>query len=153
MTLPFQLPAQLGDPSLLLDQDASDAEAAMISWLSARIVAAIKRDPDDPLPMAIVREITNTEDSQQISAYPVVSVHTLAGTEEECAAESKLNHRRILYLARNPETDIPVDGRIVNVEWLETVERPIWVPYAKNDKAYRKVARYRLGLPFTDIEE
>ncbi|MEE3066570.1 MAG: hypothetical protein VYA67_21955 [Actinomycetota bacterium] len=150
MTLPFGLPAELGVE--LLDQDTTEAEALGIAWLSARTTAAIRRDRDDPLPFAVVREVANTEDCQQIDSFPVLSVHTLAETEVACAREARLNHRRMLYLARNPDTDITVDGQTVNLLWLETVHGPIWLKY-ECDTVFRKVARYQLALPFTDIEE
>lgn len=137
----------------LLDQDATDAERLFIAWLSElEYRVATERKAGDPLPFVIVNEVTATEDCQQISAYPVVSVHVLAESVDEAKTASGLVHRRMLVLARDPLQDIVLsDSTVMSIEWLETIERFHSEYYS--DTVKRRVARYCAGVPFTDIEE
>lgn len=145
-------------PIELLDQDATDAERFVIAWLTPFVELLsppggvdIRRRSGDALPFAIVREAANSEDGQQMTAYPTVSVHWLAATESDCRSFSKDGHRRMLVLARDPLTVVDFgDGESANAQWLETDHAPIWVDY-RNDQIFRRVSRYRIALPFTDI--
>lgn len=136
----------------LLEQDATDAERLIIAWLGPlEYRLATERKSGDPLPMVIVNEITATEDSQQISAYPVVSLHILAATVAEVKTAASRVHRRMLLLARDPLQDIVLsDDSTMSIEWLETLERPHAEYYS--DTVKQRIGRYEMGVPFTDTE-
>lgn len=133
----------------LFDQQTSDAEQIVVAWLTPIGRTAIKRRTTDPLPFRIVREVANFEDDLPVANYATVSVHTLASTESDCVAESKLTHQRMLWLVRNPQTEITVAGGIVTTEWVEVDHAPIWVDY-ENEQIFRKVGRYQLAVPFNE---
>lgn len=137
----------------LFERDATDAERALVAWLTpVGYRTAIERKANDPLPFVLVTELTATEDCQQMSAYPLMSVKILAASLAEVKTASQRVHRRMLVLARDPLQDIVLpDTTVVSIEWLETVERPH--PEYYSDTVKQRCARYRMGLPFTDIEE
>lgn len=135
----------------LADENANDSEEVAIAWLAAIDGAdqvSIKRPTGAPLPFRVVRRVAGTEDSIQLFDNPVVSVHTFAATEQACKDAAEITHRRMLYLAQHPETDIELgDGRIVNVEAMRTFLSPMWEDYTA-ERIYRKVARYQFALSF-----
>lgn len=142
----------------LFYRDASDAERAIIAWLEPveyegdPLRMAVERKPSDPLPFVLVSELTATEDCQQISSYPLMSVRVLGSSIAQVKAVSSLVHRRMLVLADDPLQDIVLpDSSVVSVEWLETVERFHSEYYS--DTVKQRCARYQMGVPFTDVEE
>lgn len=131
-------------------RDATDSERLVLAWLGPLgYRAAVARRAGDSLPFVIVTELIATEDSQQLAAYPTVSVHILAATAGEVKTVADLVHRRMLVLADDPLQDIHLDAETASIEWLETVERPHAEYYS--DTVARRVARYRMAVPFIDI--
>ncbi|BDY31410.1 hypothetical protein [Mycolicibacterium mageritense] len=141
----------------LHDQEATEAELLVISWLTPFFTELsggvdIKRRAGNPLPFGLVREVSNVEDYLQSVSKAIVSVHWLAPTESDCTSVSRNGHRRMSYLLHNPQTDVPlVGGGTGYVEWLDVDHGPIWVDYAK-DQIFRKVSRYELALPYNTIQ-
>lgn len=137
----------------LIDEVGEDAEEVTIAWISAVIRSAIRRRTGDPLPFGLVRCIDDQDDADSAFTTSTVSVHTLcdatlADAEALCTDKAIEVHRRIIYLSRNPLADIILsDARVANVNYLETVHKPIWVDYG-DDQILRKVARYRIGHEF-----
>lgn len=142
----------------LHDKASTDSEQFVIAWLTPFFdelggATDIKRRAGNPLPFGLVREVDNTENEQQISSYPLVSVHWLADTEDGCRALSRRGHRRMLMLAEDPLLEVDMgDGVMATLEWLETAEGPRWVDY-NTDQIFRRVSRYRMGLPFVNVED
>lgn len=141
---------------LLIDEVGEDAEEIVVAWLAPVLRSAVRRRATDPLPFALIRCVVDTDDVDASFTTSIVSVHTLgdatiANAEAACADQAKTNHRRIIYLARNPLADIVLaDSRVANVNYLETVQKPIWVDY-ENEQILRKVARYRIGHEFVAV--
>lgn len=135
----------------LYDQAPDDAEEVIIAWLKPLGRTAINRKTNDPLPFRVVRRVAGDEDEIQFSDNPVVSVHTFGASEQQTKDETRLTHRRMLLLARNPLEDIVLPGgRIANVEYLNVFESPTWSDYG-DDNIFRKVARYQFGLSFVAV--
>jgi len=63
------------------------------------------------------------------------------------AAECKVTHRRMLYLAQHISDVTLANTRLVNVDYVNVVESPRWEYYS--DLILRKVARYAVGLTYT----
>jgi hypothetical protein len=136
---------------------ATDSEAFVVAWLSPFFadlngLAGIKRKSGDPLPFGLVREVDQHEYEQQLSSLPLVSVHWMAATEQDCIELARDGHRRMSVLALDPTTEVEVDGRVVVLEWLETVHAPIWVDYTTN-QVFRKTSRYRMSLGFQEADD
>jgi hypothetical protein len=133
----------------LIDEAAEDAEEVTVAWLTPLLRSASIRRAGDPLPFAIVTHIGGPESIDESTSDPIVSVHTLCDKslgEDAALAQCKLTHRRMLHLGRHLDDITLTDGRIVNVDYLNVVESPIWVYYS--DQILRKVGRYQLGLSF-----
>lgn len=139
-------------PVDLISEAAEDAEEVVVAWLTPLRRAASIRAAGDPLPFTLVTHIAGTECVEESTADPIVSVHTLCAKTvgvDAAMAECKLTHRRMLDLARSLRDITLTDGRIVNVDYLDVIESPIWVYYS--DQILRKVGRYQLGLSFVAV--
>jgi hypothetical protein len=102
-----------------------------------------------PLPYRMVRLIDGADD--QISAYPIIRVHTFAADYTTASREADATHRRMLVLADDPLTDVAMpDGSTANCEWL-TAKLPHEEPYASSAVVSRFVAEYRMGLHFGPV--
>jgi hypothetical protein len=143
---------QLAPPVLLNEEMADDAEEVIVAWLTPLRPSGNVRLPGDPLPFTLVTHITGSENEQEDLSEPVVSVHTLCDRLLGWSAakdETRKTHQRMLRLARHCD-DIPITGRVANIEWMDVVESPIWVEYG-DDAILQKVGRYRLGLSFVAV--
>lgn len=143
---------------VLLGEDIPDPVQLVMNWLapladSLAQVGMIRRE-DSPLPYWQVGIIHAEDIPWQGTAEADVSVHYMTDARGGVDADTiairggAVLHLRMMSLARNPEQDIIIRGRAVNVDWLETVERPAWRDY--DDTTISRVkAVYRLGLSFT----
>lgn len=140
----------------LLDEGATDAEEFVIAWLQPLARSASMRRVDDPLPFRLVNQVMGADDPYCGKDTAVVSVHTLCdatidNAEDLAAQEADKTHRRMLYLARYPDTDVVLsDGRLANLDYMDVVQKPIWV-YYDNIQILRKVGRYRIGLSYVAL--
>lgn len=140
----------------LTPDEATDAEGFVVAWLTPFFEelngrADITRQSGDPLPFGLVREVDNIEYEQQISTIPLVSVHWMAATKQECIAVSNEGHRRMSVLVLNPTTEVEVDGRVAVLEWCEVAHGPIWVDFTTN-QVFRKTSRYKMSLGFQEAD-
>ena len=126
---------------------AEDVQTAIVAWLAPLRRTAFERTAGDPLPSCVVELIAGTESVGQSFSDPVVSVHTFCdkalgapAARDECAK----THNRMLLLF--DEHQITIGTRVVGIDYLEVTESPRWEYYS--DNILRKVARYRLGLPY-----
>ncbi len=127
-----------------------DVTTALVAWLTPLRRTADSRGPNDPLPSTVVEHITGAEDVDIGTADQVVSVHTFvaktAGTTV-LRDETTKTHRRMLLL--NSIRRITIGARTIGVAYVEVVEPPVPVYYS--DTILRKVARYRVGLPYVAV--
>lgn len=140
----------------LLDQDTPAAVAFFLAWMLPMTgdpvdpTALGMRRPDAniaPLPFWMVNVVVETDDPDCGYSDGVVSMHYFDTSDTLALRGSRLMHRRMLYLARNPLTDITIDGQVANLDYLTTVEKPRWQDYG-DDKVSRFVGRYGYGLSF-----
>lgn len=140
---------------LLYDKAPPNSVAFVLAWLLPLVDSPLKVGSKrwatgGPLPYRMVNRITGSDDL--ITDYPVISVHTFAATETDAQREADKTHRRMLLLADDPLLDITMaDASLANCEWLETLEGPHPEPYSAESVVTRLVARYQLGLHFTDV--
>lgn len=138
--------------TLLYDKAPPNSVAFVLAWLRPLVVDPTKLGSKrwvagGPLPYRMVNRIAGADDL--ITDYPVVSVHTFAGTETDAQREADNTHRRMLMLADDPLLDVVMaDASLANCEWLETLEGPRPEPYSAESVVTRLVARYQLGLHF-----
>lgn len=131
-------------------ESPTDLEEIIVAWLQPLRYTAIARQVDDPLPMALVTEVTGDEDDIIGIADPVVSVHTLCDRTLGYAAaknEARNTHRRMLLLGRYLDAITLKDGRQAGVDYVSVFQRPRWVPY-EDTQVLRKVGRYACGLSY-----
>lgn len=143
----------LAPPVLLSDEMADDGEEVIVMWMLPLRPSSSIRLISDPLPFTLVTHITGSECEEESLSEPVVSVHTLCDKTLGISAakdESKLTHQRMLRLARHVDDIKLSNGRIVNVDYVEVTESPIWVEYG-DDAILQKVGRYRIGLTFVAV--
>lgn len=134
----------------LLDEAPPNAESVTVAWLSELGPASIVRKAGDPLPFRLVTRVAGADDGYELDRA-VVSVHTFATTMSNAAREADKTHRRMLYLAQNPLTDIVLPGnRVANVTFCQTFQSPNPLDYG-DEQIERYVARYRLGLSFVAV--
>jgi len=132
----------------LLDSAPPNAEETVVAWLAELGRAGVLRKPTDPLPFRLVHRVTGTDDLNIGSDDAVVSIHTFDATMDGASAEADRTHARMLYLAKNSLTNIDlIDGTTANVDFVNTVEKPIYVEYG-DPGTFRYVARYRVGFSF-----
>jgi hypothetical protein len=138
---------------LLSDEAPDDAEEVVAMWMLPVRPSSAIRLSTDPLPFTLITHITGSECEEESFSEPVVSVHTLcdkllgiSAAKDEC----RKTHSRMLRLARYVEDITLSSGRIVNVDYVEVVESPIWVEYG-DDAILQKVGRYRIGLTFVAV--
>ena len=125
-----------------------DIETLIVAHLKPLRRCDIERKPGDPLPFTLVNHIAGTESTNEGTADPVISVHTLCDKVTGAPAardEATRTHRRMLSLLVDP-TIVLSGGRLVAVQYLDVVEQPRWEYYS--DTILRKVGRYRIGLPY-----
>lgn len=136
----------------LSDQSPDDGEEVLIAWLTPLRPTSVDRVPDrDPLPFTLVAHVAGTENEQEGTAAPVLSVHTLtakaAGGKMGLKNATRDTHRRMLYLGKSCPTVVLTDGTRVGVDYVDVVESPLYVPYG-DDQILRKVGRYEVGLTY-----
>ncbi len=141
----------------LLDVRTPRAVQFVLAWLlpigPSPDAFGITRAEGAPLPFRMVNLIYSTDDENEGYSRARVSVHTFAesvdGVDADTMAsrEADTTHRRMLYLARYPSTDVQMlDGSLANCEFVETVEEPAWRNYQDNAISRFK-AVYDVGLP------
>ena len=141
----------------LLDVDTPRAVQFVLAWLlplgPSPDAFGLTRSEGAPLPFRLVNLLYATDDVDEGYSRARVSVHTFAqatgGIDADTMAsrESDTTHRRMLYLARYPATDVHMlDGSLANCEYVETVEEPAWRNYQDNSISRFK-AVYDIGLP------
>ena len=144
-------------PDLLIDQDAPPAVQMVMNWLlpiadSPLHVGMIRRETS-PLPYYQVGLIYFGDNAHEATAEADVSVHYMTDAREGVDADTlairggDTMHRRMLKLARQPDSNITVAGKVYNIDFMDTVERPAWRDYDDTTMA-RVKAVYRLGLSF-----
>jgi hypothetical protein len=134
----------------LAEQDAEDSEEILIAWLEPLRRTGNSRVSGDPLPFTIVTQVGGTENADEGTAAPIVSVHTLVDkTLGRLVAknEARLTHKRVLRLSQHCDPVTLSDGRTVGVDYVDVVESPLWLAYG-DDQILRKVGRYELGLTY-----
>jgi hypothetical protein len=134
----------------LADQWAEDAEEVVIAWLTPLRRSALERLSTDVLPFTLVAHVAGSENIDEGTAAPIVSVHTLVSRSVGRTGlknESRTTHQRMLRLATHCDTITLVDGRKVGVDYVDVVESPIVVSY-DDDQILRKVGRYEIGLTY-----
>ena len=143
----------LAPPVFLADEAPDDAEEVVVNWMLPVRPSSSIRLISDPLPFTLITHITGSECEQESLSEPIVSVHTLCDKTLGISAakdECKLTHSRMLRLARYVEDIKLSSGRIVNVDYVDVTESPIWVEYG-DDAILQKVGRYRIGLTFVAV--
>ena len=127
-----------------------DITTALIAWLTPLRRTSDSRAASDPLPFTVVAHITGAEDADIGTADQVVSVHTFVAKTAGSTVlrdEAIKTHRRMLLL--NDIRRITIGARTIGVAYVEVVEPPVPVYYS--DTILRKVARYRVGLPYVAV--
>lgn len=130
----------------LLNEAPPDVQRVVCVWLRPLGRAATQRLAGDPLPFRLVNRVAGADDHLQGIDIAVISVHTFA-TRADAIDEANLTHQRMLYLARHPFTNIELSTGTANINFCETVEKPIHQDYG-DPNLTRYVARYRIGLDF-----
>jgi hypothetical protein len=139
----------------LLDRDAPDSEDFVVCWLQPLLRAAVERRTDDPFPFAIVGLISATDDPDSGVDDEIVQIDFLDRARDGLPAKSaakqtaKLGHRRMTRYMRYIDPVLMSDGSTVYADYVDTVMKPVPMPY-DNDQVRRYVARYRIGLHYTD---
>jgi hypothetical protein len=117
----------------------------------------IERREGGPLPFFWVHLLDEVEFLTERKVEALISLHTLAeavdGLDADTVAirEGGRAHQRMLVLADNPLTDVPMpDGTLANCEYLRTLERPVLRDYG-SDTISRTKAVYRIGLSFVAL--
>lgn len=128
--------------------DAPDVQRVIVAWLRPLGRCGTQRLAGDPLPFRLVTRVAGADDHIEGIDVAVVSVHTFA-TRETATDETHTTHQRMLYLQRNPFTDIELlgSGVVANINFCQTVEKPTLVDYG-DPNLLRHVGRYRVGLDF-----
>jgi hypothetical protein len=120
----------------------------VIAWLRPLGLVDVKRPAGETLPYRMVNGVAAVDDPDQGLDQTVVSVHTF-DTDYTAANDAAVaTHQRMLLLVSDPSRDVTLTGGVANADWVETVQKPIWLDYGDNT-INRFVARYRLGLSFT----
>ena len=135
---------------LLADQDAEDSVEIMIAWLLPLGRTAEERVTGDVLPFRMVAHVAGTENVDEGTAAPVVSIHTMtekALGRANLRIETRTTHSRVLRLGTHCDPIQLTDGRWVGVDYVDVVESPLYLPYG-DDLILRKVGRYELGLTY-----
>ena len=152
MPRPHRSALQQREPlTTLSDVAPGDVEEVVVAWQMPLRRAGVARTPDDPLPFTLVNHIAGTENVDEGTADPVVSVHTLCDRTlgfGVAALECSHTHSRMLRLARHLDDITLTGGAVVSIDYLIVVESPIWQPYEDN-QIIRKVGRYQIGLCYT----
>lgn len=122
----------------------------VVAWLRPLGLVDVKRPAGEGLPFRMVNGVTADENIDEFLDQSVVSVHTFATTYTDASDAATVTHQRMLVLADDPSNTVTVNGLPANADWVETVQKPIWVDYGDNT-INRFVARYRLGLTFVAV--
>lgn len=138
----------------LLDQAAPNVVVFILAWLRPLGPCDLTRPEGGPLPYRMVNVIHEVDDIDEGLSVATFSVHTFAaatgGVDADTMAlrEGDVTHRRMQYLSLHPSTDVVMpDDRIVNPDFLDTIEKPAWRDY-QDDSISRVKAVYRVGLSF-----
>ena len=127
-----------------------DITTALVAWLTPLRRTSDARGPSDPLPSTLVEHITGTEDVNVGTSDQVVRVHTFVAKSAGSVALRDATfdtNRRMLLL--NDVRVIAVGTRRVGIAYVEVVESA--VPAFYSDTVIRKVATYRIGLPYVAV--
>ncbi|OBK44706.1 hypothetical protein A5656_05595 [Mycobacterium gordonae] len=141
----------------ILDEASPNVAVFVLAWLRELGPVDITRPEGGPLPFRLVNVINEADDIDEGLSVATFSVHTFAaatdGVDADTMAlrEGDITHRRMQYLAKHPSTDVVLpDGRIVNPDFLDTIEKPAWRNY-QDDSISRVKAVYRVGLSFAPV--
>ncbi|MGV0634494.1 hypothetical protein ABQE69_09035 [Mycolicibacillus trivialis] len=135
----------------LAPESAPSVEKTLVAWLSALGRAATERGAGEALPFRIVKRVAGADDPIIGIDTATVSVHTLAATSSAAHEAAQITHRRMVLLARNPQTAIALlDGGVTNVDYCKTLMSPVEVDYGETD-IKRYVARYEIGVSYTPV--
>ena len=132
------------------DQAAEDAEEIVIAWLAPLLRTVAARKAGDVLPMAAVTQVAGTENLDEGTAAPIVSVHTLCAKllgRNNLKLQTRATHQRMLRLGVHCDLITLTDGRQVGIDYVDVTEQPITVDY-EDDQILRKVGRYEIGLSY-----
>lgn len=138
------------DPPALSDQAAEDAEEVVIAWLTPLRRTGADRKSGDVLPFTLVTHVAGTENLDEGTAAPIVSVHTLVSKalgRNNAKNECKTTHDRMIRLGLHCDFITLADSRVVGVDYVDVVETPIWMPFG-DELILRKVGRYEIGLTY-----
>jgi hypothetical protein len=134
----------------LADQDPEDSEEVVIAWMTPLLRTSNSRRAGDVLPFCVVNQVAGTENIEEGTAAPIVSVHWLTAKmlgRNNLKAQAKAGHKRMIRLGIHCDTITLTDGRKVGVDYVDVVEQPINVDY-QDDLIIRKVGRYEIGLTY-----
>lgn len=141
----------------LYGEAPEDVEDLVLAWLlplaiSPEYLGAERPDVNGgKLPFRMVTGLHTVPDPNLFYVESLVSVHTFDRTRTLAKRAARDTQRRMDVLAHNPLSDIVMsDGRIANVECVETPEWPHPEPYGV-DNVKRYVARYNVGLSFVAV--
>lgn len=127
----------------LLSEGPEDIETLVVNWLQPLRRTANTRRSGDPLPMCVVQGTGGTENVEESSADPVVSVHTLVRKslgEDNARDEKDKTHKRMLLLARYLED--------YDLDYVKVFEVQKRVPYG-DDQIIQYVGRYQFGQSYS----
>lgn len=148
MTAPAPHPTDFTVP--VTEFAPEDAMEILIAWMSPLRRTAEERIAGDVLPFTLISHVGGTENEEEGTAAPILSVHTLTDKalgRANMTVESKATHRRVLRLARHVDPITLTDGRPVGIDYIDVIESPLYVPYG-DDQILRKVGRYEVGLTY-----
>ena len=136
----------------LLDQSAPSVEMVLTTWLSPLGKVGTRRKAGDPVPQRIVKRVAGADDPIVGVDEATVSVHTFAASDVAAIEESDKTHRRMCYLAVNPDTRITLAaGRVVNVDYCIPRLAPGELDY-EDPSVVRYVARYEIGISYSPAQ-
>ena len=135
---------------LLADQAADDVEEILVAWFTPVRRSAVERVTGDPLPFTAIVHVAGSENVDEGTAAPIVSVHTFTDKalgRVNLKTETQTSHSRMLRLATHCDVITLKSGRKVGVDYVDVVESPLYMPYG-DDQILRKVGRYEVGLTY-----
>lgn len=135
------------------DQDTEDGEELLIAWLSPLLRTGAERKAGDVLPYCLVNQVGGTENIEEGTAAPLLSVHVFTARplgRNNMKLQARAVHARMIRLGQHCDFITLTDGRQVGVDYVEVAEKMIDVDY-QNDQILRKVGRYEIGLTYVPV--
>lgn len=132
------------------DEAPEDGEEVVIAWLAPLLRTVVERKAGDILPMAIANQVAGTENPDEGTAAPIISVHVLCARllgRNNLKLQAKAVHARMIRLGLHCDFITLSDGRKVGVDYVDVTEQMINVHYG-DDMILRKVGRYEIGLTY-----